>query len=332
MNKTNILITGGAGYIGSNVAKELLLNLKNIRIIILDNLETGSLKSINILQKIAKGKNQLIEFMLMDINSIDHIFKQFNIETIFHFAGSLSVEESVLNPTKYFLNNTANTIRLISLAEKHNVKNFIFSSTATVYKTSKEPLKESDLKKPPNPYGLSKLMSEQALEHSKLNFIILRYFNVAGASLSENYKLGSFAKNSTHLIKVAAEFASKKREIIYLFGTDYDTFDGTCIRDYIHIEDLASAHLSSYLYLSNKQESNIFNCGYGKGFSVKEVIKSMSKISNLNIEPIILPRRFGDIDILIADNSKLKNLTYWEPKFDNLDLITSSALDWELLN
>lgn len=332
MKKTNILITGGAGYIGSNVAKELLINFKNIRLIIVDNLETGSLKSLDILKKLSVKKEQLIEFVLIDINRVEDIFKRFKIETIFHFAGSLSVEESVKIPTKYFLNNTSNTIKLINLAEKYHVKNFIFSSTATVYKTSKEPLTENNYKEPCNPYGLSKLMAEQVLEYSNLNFIILRYFNVAGASFSESLPLGSFAQNSTHLIKVAAEFIASKRDSISIFGTDYDTKDGTCVRDYIHVEDLAAAHISSYLYLLNKQESNIFNCGYGKGFSVKEVIESMSKVSYIDIKPIISPRRPGDTDILIANNDKLKIYTNWAPKFENIDLITKSALNWELFN
>ncbi len=331
MLRNNILITGGAGYIGSCVAKELLTKLENVRLIIVDNLETGSLKAIKALEKIASETNNELVFRLLNLEFIESVFEAYRIDSIFHLAGSLSVEESVKDPIKYFYNNTANSIKLIKLAELNGVKNFIFSSTATVYKTSQEPLKENALKEPANAYGHSKLMIEQVLAYSKLKHVILRYFNVAGASLSGSTPLGSFSKNSTHLIKTAAELATNKRKEMFLYGTDYDTKDGTCVRDYIHIEDLANAHLESYIYLEEGNPSNVMNCGYEKGFSVKEVIDSMEKVSNRNLKVIIENRRPGDIDTLVADNTKLLVLTSWNPKFNDIDLITKSAYLWELI-
>ena len=338
----SILVTGGAGYIGSDVVKELLEN-SNSKITILDNLSTSSIDRIKTLKEIAKDESRVhfIEADLSNFDLIEGVFRAKKFDAIIHFAASIVVPESVEKPLKYYLNNTVNTTNLINLANRYSVNRFIFSSTAAVYGEPIEiPVKETTQTAPINPYGESKLMSEKVLrDASKANkdfkYVILRYFNVAGAdmngtkSLEEiNPRMGQSFPNATHLIKVAAETALGKRDKMYIFGDDFDTKDGTGIRDYIHVDDLALAHIEALEYLKSNP-SDIFNCGYGHGFSVKEVIDVMKEVSGVDFAVEVAPRRAGDPAILISDNTKIKSKMDWNPKYDDLRLICKSALEWE---
>jgi len=338
----SILVTGGAGYIGSDVVKELLEN-SNSKITIIDNLSTSSIKRVQTLKEIAKDEKRVsfIKADLANFDLIEGIFKAKKFDAIIHFAASIVVPESVQNPLKYYLNNTVNTTNLINLATKYDVGKFIFSSTAAVYgEPSEIPVKETTLTSPINPYGESKLMSEKILRDTAaanrdFKYVILRYFNVAGADMNGaktlqeiNPRIGQSFPNATHLIKVAAETALGKRDKMYIFGDDFDTKDGTGVRDYIHVDDLASAHIEALSYLDSN-ESDIFNCGYGHGFSVKEVIDVMKEVSGVDFAVEVAPRRAGDPAILISDNSKIKSKMDWSPKYDDLRLICKSALEWE---
>ncbi|WP_096015261.1 UDP-glucose 4-epimerase GalE [Campylobacter lanienae] len=325
----NILITGGAGYIGSHVLKALL-EKNSDKISVIDNFYSGSRDALVALESV--GKFEFIKCDLADTALLEEIFSTHKFDAIIHFAAYIEVFESMQNPLKYYLNNTANTANLINLALKFGVKKFIFSSTAATYGEPENGVVcENSQQNPINPYGNSKLMSEQILKdaaaaNSDFKFGILRYFNVAGASLDG--LIGQNYPNATHLIKVATQTITGKRANMSIFGRDYDTKDGTCIRDYIHIEDLADAHLAVLDYLDDN-DSDIFNVGYGHGFSVLEVINMAKKISGVDFEVMDAPRRLGDPAILIADSSKLRNLTSWKPKKDSLETIISSALEWE---
>lgn len=339
-NNLKILITGGAGYIGSHVAKQLLEDT-NHDIIILDNLSTGSKKTLNTLKKIRDFT--FIKLDLKKIKKLQNLFETYKIDTIMHFAASIVVPESVENPLKYYLNNTLNTTNLINVAVTNKVKKFIFSSTAAVYGEPKDmPLNgidETYLTLPINPYGRSKLMSENILKDTAqatkdFKYVIFRYFNVAGADIFYNDKkltprIGQSFPNATHLIKIASECASKKREKMAIFGNDYNTSDGTCIRDYIHVDDLADAHIKAIEYLQNNP-SDTFNVGYSKGYSVKEVIKSMKKVTNVDFVVEHQKRRLGDPSKLISNNTKIKLLMKWKPKYEDINLICKSAYSWEL--
>ncbi len=321
-----ILVTGGAGYIGSHVVKQLGESAKH-NITVLDSLITGFQDSILY--------GNFIKADLSDFEEIEDIFKEESFDAVIHFAASLIVPESVHDPLKYYLNNTANTANLIRLCVKYKVNKFIFSSTAAVYgepEMDKVPVDENSETSPINPYGNSKLMSEiilkdSAIAHDDFNYIALRYFNVAGASVDG--RIGQSTKNATHLIKVAAESALGKRSRMCIFGDNYPTEDGTCIRDYIHIEDLADAHLKALEYLKEHKTSEVFNCGYGHGFSVKEVLETMKKVSGVDFGVDIVDKREGDPAILISDNQKIRHKMQWEPKYDDLSLICKTALEWE---
>ncbi len=328
-----VLITGGAGYIGSHVSKELLKR-GGYDITIIDNLSTGFAQTIERLRKFY-GDVDFIKLDLSDWEAVAKLLQERKFDAIIHFAAALVVPESVENPLKYYLNNTANTAHLIEAAIKSGVEKFIFSSTAAVYG---EPdsipatgITEADTTAPINPYGHSKLMSEQVLADSTkayegFKYVALRYFNVAGADIGG--KIGQSTKNATHLIKVAAETALGKREKIYIFDDDYPTPDGTCIRDYIHVDDLALAHLEALDYLDT-HDSDVFNVGYGKGYSVKEVIEAMKRVSGNDFAVEITGRRAGDPAMLIANSQKLQKATNWRPRYDDLDLICKTALEWE---
>ena len=330
-----ILVTGAAGYIGSHVVKQLL-EQTNYEIIIIDNLSTGfettidTLKSLDSTNKRIKYYNQ----DLSDWEKVENIFKENSIKEIIHFAAFSQVGESMSNPLKYYLNNTVNTTKLIDISIKYGVKKFIFSSTAAVYgEPNKEsiPINENLIKNPINPYGSSKLYSEgiikdAATSNEDFKYVILRYFNVAGADLDG--KIGECHNPETHLIPLVVKTALGKRDSIKIFGDDYDTPDGTCIRDYIHVCDLADAHIQALKYLDDNQ-SDIFNCGYGYGYSVKEVVEAVKKVSQVDFKIDMESRRAGDPAVLISDNNKIKTKMNWTPKYNDLELICKTALDWE---
>lgn len=333
-----ILITGGAGYIGSHVAKQLLEN--NYNIIIVDNLSGGKKETIQTLKLIKEFI--FIEEDLSNTLKIDEVLKKYKVDTIIHFAASIIVSESVKNPLKYYKNNTVNSFNLIELAVKNNIAKFIFSSTAAVYGESESinlnSIVESSIKSPINPYGHSKLMVEQALIDTALSndnfkYVIFRYFNVAGADVNFESsilrpRLGECHEPETHLIPLVIKAALKKSKSIKVFGTDYNTPDGTCIRDYIHVDDLSNAHIKAISYLDTNK-SDIFNIGYSKGFSVNEVIETVKKVTKLDFNVEHYERRNGDSSILVANSEKLMKKMNWEPKYNNLELICKTAFEWE---
>lgn len=255
------------------------------------------------------------------------------METVFHFAGSIEVGESVSDPMKYFWNNTANTYRLMRQCQHHGVHKFIFSSTAAVYGNPQQvPIPEDHPLRPINPYGSSKLAIEQALEHLAqtdpgFRYVSLRYFNAAGADPAS--RIGERHHPETHLIPIALQVASGRREKMQVFGTDYDTPDGTCIRDYIHVEDLASAHICALQYLEQGGESIALNCGYGRGYSVQEVINSVERVTGKKLNVEYADRRQGDPPVLVADAQRLHNNLQWKPKRDDLDTMIADAWRWE---
>ena len=320
----NILLTGGAGYIGSHV---LLSSLrKNHKVTVIDNLSTGH-------KDLIPHKINFIKCNIEDADKISKIVNSEDFDILLHFAGYIKVEESIREPEKYFKNNTDNAIKLFETCYKQGLKNIIFSSTAAAYgNSSNKPVKEDIKLNPLNPYGQSKINTEQYLLDNKdrFNSIILRYFNVAGAD--PDLCSGLISDEATHLIKILSEVAVGKREKILIYGNDYETKDGTAVRDYIHVSDLADIHLKVAKYLLDKKESNIFNCGYGKGFSVLEVINAANKITNNKIKFEYARRRAGDAESLISDVSKLHQHINWRPKFNDLNFIIQTAINWEKKN
>jgi len=317
-----ILLTGGAGYIGSHVLLSIIEN--NHDVVVIDDLSTGNK---NLIPKNIK----LINTNINNTEKISNVLQEEKFDLLLHFAGFIKVEESVQNPDKYFKNNTDNAIDLFETCYKHNLRNIIFSSTAAAYGNpiNNNLIKENEHLKPLNPYGESKVKTEKYLlnNEDKYNSIILRYFNVAGAD--PDLRSGPISDKSTHLIKILSEVAVGKREKISIYGNDYNTADGTAIRDYIHVSDLANIHLETAKYLLENKISNIFNCGYGKGYSVLEVINAANKISGNKIKFEYNKRRPGDAEKLISDVDKLHQNINWKPKFDNLNLIIQTAIDWE---
>ena len=334
----NILFTGAAGYIGSCSAYTFLKNT-SCNVYIIDNLSSGFIENIRFLESKFSDRIHFINLDLDDTCALKSLLKANKFDCVVHFAASLIVPESVINPLLYYSNNTKNTLNLISLCIESNINKFIFSSTAAVYGEPKIlPVKEDSALSPINPYGASKMMSEMILRDASIaykdfNFVALRYFNVAGALSDSDFEkksgLGQRNKNATHLIKVACECAVGKRESISIFGDDYDTKDGSCIRDYIHIDDLASAHLSAYEFLDTHKKSDIFNVGYGNGYSVKEVIEIVKEVSGVDFKVVQSVRREGDPAKLISDNTKILKETSWKPKYNDLKLIAKSAYLWE---
>ena len=321
----NILITGGAGYIGSNLA-ELLIN-KGFSVFIIDNLKTG-------FKKLIHKKSHFFEIDLRQQEKIKKLLKFYNVDTVIHLAALLDVNESQKKPTKYFQNNVQGTKNLLSACLNSSVKNFIFSSTAAVYKDGIYKVNENSPLRPKSNYGKGKLLAEKIIKSKlkrKINYVILRYFNVCGASKSN--KFGQI--NSYDLLfKNLAKSVLKKNPSINIYGSDYKTKDKTCIRDFIHVSDLADIHLKILKNLNKLKKPQILNCGYGSGKSVLEVVKVFQKISNKKIKIIFKPRRKADLSQIIANNSKLKNTFKWKPKYNSLKLMVKSSINWEkkLLN
>ncbi|MBO6918660.1 MAG: UDP-glucose 4-epimerase GalE [Rhizobiaceae bacterium] len=320
-----IMITGGAGYIGSHMMWALLDRGETP--VIVDRLSSGFRWAIP----------QEVPFYQVDIADRDAVAKiigEHKIDAIVHFAGSISVPESIANPLSYYKNNTVNSHGLIQTALDCGVEAMVFSSTAAVYGTpmSTKPVKEDIALRPQSPYGHSKLMTERMLldtsnAHESFNYSALRYFNVAGAD--PKGRTGQSTKGAMSLIKVACETAAGKRDHIEVFGTDYDTPDGTCIRDFIHVTDLVNAHLAALDKLRGEGGSMVANCGYGKGFSVMDVLRTVVEVAGKEFEIRKAPRREGDIVSITADNTRIKALTDWDAEFDDLEEIVKSSYEWE---
>jgi UDP-glucose 4-epimerase len=318
-----VLVTGGAGYIGSHMV--LALTDQGHNVVVLDNLTTGFAWAI------APGA-KLVEGDIGDEALVHHILKEHKVEAIVHFAGSIVVPESVADPLGYYLNNTVKSRALIASAVKAGVANFIFSSTAAVYGNPLSlPVDESATPAPVSPYGTSKWMTELMLRDTReahgLNYCALRYFNVAGADLKG--RSGQSTPRATHLIKTACQTSLGQRSHMEVFGTDYPTHDGTCIRDYIHVSDLIAAHVDALAHLERGGDSGIFNCGYGEGFSVLDVIKSVERVSGKPLNVKMGPRRAGDPAGIVAGADRARSILGWKPKHNDLDLIVKTALDWE---
>ncbi len=319
-----ILIIGGAGYIGSHQVKLMYEN--GYEIIVLDNLNTGFKESIN-------ENVTFIEGDVRNFDTLKNIFKSYSIDSVIHFAALSQVGESVEKPLEYYDNNVYGMQVLLKAMVEFNVKNIIFSSTAAVYGNPNiELINEETLKNPINTYGETKLAMEKMIKWVSnaydINFVSLRYFNVCGAN--ESKTIGECHNPETHLIPLVLQVALNQREHISIFGDDYNTNDGTCVRDYIHVDDLVDAHTKALEYLNNGGKSDVFNLGYGHGFSVKEIIEAARTVTSHEIPAVLEPRRAGDPDFLVADSSKAKEVLKWTPKYDDINYIISTAYNFHL--
>ena len=317
-----ILVTGGAGYIGSHVVRQL--TQRGEAVVVLDNLSTG-FRSAVLEAKLIVGDTG-------DRELVSRLLRDHQVTKVLHFAAHTIVPESVSNPLKYYGNNTCSTRNLLQCCQEAGVKNFVFSSTAVVYGVPAGGVcAEDSPTQPINAYGTSKLMSEWMLRDlaaaSPLRYVVLRYFNVAGCD--PGGRIGQTTLKATLLTKVAAEAAVGKRSHVSIFGTDYPTSDGTGIRDYIHVEDLASAHLKALDYLDGGGASQIINCGYGHGYSVREVLSTVNRVHGTPLKTIEEPRRAGDPPSLVAKVDRVREILGWQPQFDDLEVIVRSQLAWE---
>lgn len=324
MRDGTVMVTGGAGYIGSHAVLALLD--AGWRVVVVDNLVTGFDWAVD-------PRAALVVANVADDDKVRGAIREHNVTAIMHFAGSVVVPESVSDPLKYYRNNTAASRSLIESAVSEEVKHFIFSSTAATYGIPEVvPVREDSPQLPINPYGMSKLMTEHMLRDvaaaHPLNFAALRYFNVAGAD--PQGRSGQSTAGATHLIKIAAEAATGKRGHVSVFGTDFATRDGTGVRDYIHVSDLAAAHVDALdLLVADPGKSHFLNAGYGRGYSVLEVLDAVDRVTNMKIERRLEGRRAGDPDELISDNRAILEALPWRPKYDDLDRIVTDALAWE---
>lgn len=319
----SVLVTGGAGYIGSHMVHRLCDAGETV--VVLDNLTTGFDWAI-------PATAQLIQGDVGDEALVGQIINDHGIEAIVHFAGSIVVPESVADPLGYYLNNTVKSRALIASAVAGGVKHFIFSSTAAVYGAPETmPVTETTPQVPVSPYGSSKLMTEVMLRDTSIahdfRYVALRYFNVAGAD--PQGRTGQSTKGATHLIKVACETAQGKRSHIDVYGTDYDTADGTCVRDYIHVSDLVKAHSDALAYLRDGGAATVMNCGYSRGFSVLEVIDAVKRAAGVDFDVRLADRRPGDPPQIVAASDLVRSTLNWQPDHEDLDTIVRQALDWE---
>jgi UDP-glucose 4-epimerase len=317
-----ILVTGGAGYIGSHIS--YMLSKLGYFVVVFDNLSSGHQDAVL--------SSHLIKGDLKNTSDLDSLFQSYDFDIVMHLAGSISVAESIKNPSLYYLNNTCNTLNLLSAMKKYDVNNLIFSSTAAVYGNPLSHLiDETHPLSPINPYGKSKLHSEQIIQDFanayELNFSILRYFNAAGAL--KDGLLGERHDPETHLIPLAIKVAIGKIDRLNVFGSDYPTLDGTCIRDFVHVEDISEAHILAMKNITGNARNNIFNIGSGSGYSVKEIIKEVNLFFKKNINISYEGKRDGDPSILVADSEKIKKQLGWKPKY-SLAEIVSHAANWEL--
>ena len=317
-----VLVTGGAGYIGSHMVRTL--GEQGHDVVVYDNLSTGYRESVLF--------GRLVVGDLADVATFDALFSDEKFDAVAHFAAHIVVDESVREPIKYYRNNFVNALNLIETCVRHKVDRFIFSSTAAVYGIpDRVPVTEGALLLPINPYGASKRMVEQVLQDvshaSGLRYVALRYFNVAGAD--PHARIGQKYKDATHLITVSLRAALGLRKELKVFGTDYETPDGTCIRDYIHVDDLIDAHVLALDHLSRGGESRIFNCGYGHGYSVKEVVKEVKDVTGIDFPVKETDRREGDPPALVADSSLIRKELGWKPRYDDLAFIIRTAWEWE---
>lgn len=322
MSRSSILVTGGAGYIGSHVV--LQLRARGEQVVVLDDLSTGFRQAVL--------DTPLVIGKVGDRDLVMEILRTHAVDTVLHFAAHTIVPESVANPLKYYGNNTCSTRNLLECCVETGVRNFVFSSTAAVYGIPKDELaSEITVTAPINAYGTSKLMSEWMLRDvaasSPLRYVALRYFNVAGSDTGG--RIGQATAKATLLIKVACEAVVGKRPHVSVFGSDFPTPDGTGVRDYIHVEDLATAHLDALDYLRKGGTSQVLNVGYGRGYSVREVLKSVERVAGRSLDIREEPRRPGDPPILIARADRIRSELGWRPKLDDLDTIVKTALQWE---
>jgi UDP-glucose 4-epimerase len=318
-----LLVTGGAGYIGSHTVLRLLELGEEV--VVLDDLSTGQ-------QQLVPSGVRLVIGDTGDKKVLTELLSDHRVEAVIHFAGSIVVPESVTVPLRYYLNNTVKSRTLIEACVERGVRHFIFSSTAAVYgEPERVPVTEEAALRPINPDGRSKLMTEWMLEDASrahgLGYVALRYFNVAGAD--PKGRSGQMSPRATHLIKVACEVATGKRPRLEIFGTDYPTRDGTCVRDYIHVTDLVEAHVAALIHLRRGGVSGVFNCGDGRGCTVFEVVAALGRVHGQDIPVVHTARRPGDSASLIADPSLIRKVLGWQPKHDDLDFIVRTALDWE---
>ena len=322
VNSKKVLVTGGAGYVGSHVVKQL--GQAGYEIVVYDNLSTG------VAHAVLYGK--LVVGDLSDTEKLAQLFEQHDFYAVLHLAASIVVPESVERPLDYYGNNTMNVINILRCCERYGVKRFVFSSTAAVYGEPKEnPVSETAPTNPINPYGMSKLMSERIIQDyakaSDLQYVILRYFNVAGAD--PDGQIGPWLPEATHLIRAACDVALGRKPDVKIFGTDFDTPDGTGIRDFIHVVDLAAAHLDGLRYLNSGGHSQILNCGYGQGYSVRQVINCLQRVSKKNFWVKEVDRRPGDPACVVAQADKIRKLLDWNPQYVDLDCIVRTTLTWE---
>ena len=318
----NVLITGGAGYIGSHVTETLLK--KNKKVFLVDNLSTGHKKLIN-------KKAKFFKLDIANKHGIKKIIEKYKIDSIIHLAAHLIIGEGQKKPKKYYKNNVLGTKKLMEACKNSTVKNFIFSSTAAIYKEGQYKVSENSMIKPKSVYGKTKIKAERLIisyaKKNRINYGILRYFNIAGASPSG--KIGLINKKSDHLFKNFSSEIMKKRPKLKIYGSDYKTKDGSCIRDFIHVSDIAQIHYLILEKINKLKISKILNCGYNKGISVLEVAKEFKKQSSKKVNIIFTKRRKDDLIKIIASNKKLKNFVKWRPKFDNLSKIVKSCIIWE---